>query len=1465
MTMATSDWSSSYSEGRSSPRRANSSFRSTVAVSPIPNGNEDNDSPTDSGKSSPVLPHNSTMKDETEADRQAEMVRGYQEEIRKLSRQLQQIQMGQSLRDDNDVNELRRKLVMAEEEQAEKTRTFNEETTKLHSQIAKMRSAVERGEATRQKLEYELALSHKAANQEKRSASDRENHLQKTNASLKETISGLKKQVEELENSLNSNKQSSKSEEKKFKQINSEKDKVIFQLQQDIKDQHEEIGRLQKSLQEQSSVCSELHEKCEALEAQRSSQGEAIHKQMKELEFSSEREDRIKRELEQYQERVKTLEESIEAERAAHLETKFNSEIVQLRVRDLEGALEVERSAVEEAKHNMDLQSNQIRELESSCEEERDKVKAEKGKVSELEERLSADRKALQAEVEEKQKVITTMSKQLEVHQKNFEALKGELSQARKRQMQLDTTYGSSMRELEMLLENFQVEKPAEGTKKGQRKDKSKPPSPALVLENLRHTMLDYQSRCSNATAELRRHRQVVESLSSDCEKYKELVMSKDIAMKELEQYLGKTNKELSQTKTEVAEKEAAIASLRVDLQNKTKLSEDENKRIQDIEEENTKLKSVYKSEEESRRGFLHTLYQRMVTGKVYVNSPDASLYRYSWTDMSSMVSEQLASLMSEYSRTTERVDHLEDVLANKEEALRNSQDAHEQTVAKLSSAIKERETSWKKQKAEIEEHYNKIINDLQNRTKKTQNLADKAWEKVQETGHVKETLEQRNTKLLQAVEKYSRQNASMLAACALLAGSLWPAYTRIRALTSQRNFLSDYARSLESLKHMVRSLSDMLTNELDEDTKSDSSPTGFRAFSDGRRPVLVFRSGAIAVIAANRLRYFGSTSAKMFVSAECPGEMGGLSVVFAGGVQRSKTQFRAVVRREVFASSKPCATPGAIAAHAWFTSAQLQDHLTSSLAELQETIERNTGRPRSLDSDDRDTSFSPSSPSSVSSLITAARSSYSKLVSRLQTEFTATQNEEDLWRDGYASYRGDLMFILGQGLHRLLTQIGTATLYASSQQTVAGLQGHILGFTQRLHTAEVERRSLRLELSQAKHEASELMNNQAGSQGEMRRMQEASRGLEDKIQNMKEQMLSMVPVARFESVCEELNNALKREQQAQALLNEQTTQMQEIGARLEMHSTQGEEKDATLGEAVRGLSEAKMELRRQEHALRQMTKQMNQLEADKRSLMDRVSSADKTMTSTAREKEALLSYLNTVERVLEQSKEQLRLSHGAVGALDLALPQLMLPDERLGFDELNLSPELLAIRNVVQAFMEAQEVALDQISSLEGERQQTLSRLATMDEDLASHKAHIKSLKRELAAACRRQMSEDGMSEVLQRKGGNEKCRKTETGEDKEIDSIMRQLEAFPTRDSSSRRLVEDSYRGDFIPLSAHRDSSASFRPSPSSTSGPSDDGRLRASYASPKRRSSSKSYRKQGKQLGQEFSKFLGSNGEY
>ena len=46
---------------------------------------------------------------------------------------------------------------------------------------------------------------------------------------------------------------------------------------------------------------------------------------------------------------------------------------------------------------------------------------------------------------------------------------------------------------------------------------------------------------------------------------------------------------------------------------------------------------------------------------------------------------------------------------------------------------------------------------------------------------------------------------------------------------------------------------------------------------------------------------------------------------------------------------------------------------------------------------------------------------------------------------------------------------------------------------------------------------------------------------------------------SRFEAVCTELNRALQREQEAQKLLNEQNTQILQLGARLERSNNKGE------------------------------------------------------------------------------------------------------------------------------------------------------------------------------------------------------------------------------------------------------------------------------------------------------------------
>lgn len=62
---------------------------------------------------------------------------------------------------------------------------------------------------------------------------------------------------------------------------------------------------------------------------------------------------------------------------------------------------------------------------------------------------------------------------------------------------------------------------------------------------------------------------------------------------------------------------------------------------------------------------------------------------------------------------------------------------------------------------------------------------------------------------------------------------------------------------------------------------------------------------------------------------------------------------------------------------------------------------------------------------------------------------------------------------------------------------------------------------------------------------------------------------MKLITMDKFERVCGELNDALKREQMAQQLLNEQSQQLRELTMRLDLSDTQGAQKQQTLSEAM--------------------------------------------------------------------------------------------------------------------------------------------------------------------------------------------------------------------------------------------------------------------------------------------------------
>uniref|UniRef100_A0A3B5M1Y0 Coiled-coil domain containing 171 n=1 Tax=Xiphophorus couchianus TaxID=32473 RepID=A0A3B5M1Y0_9TELE len=155
-------------------------------------------------------------------------------------------------------------------------------------------------------------------------------------------------------------------------------------------------------------------------------------------------------------------------------------------------------------------------------------------------------------------------------------------------------------------------------------------------------------------------------------------------------------------------------------------------------------------------------------------------------------------------------------------------------------------------------------------------------------------------------------------------------------------------------------------------------------------------------------------------------------------------------------------------------------------------------------------------------------------------------------------------------GFSRLLDQLldQSARSVSSGSTLISGLQQHFLLFSQRLHAAEVERRSLRLEVSNLK------------------------KGLQQE----------RVPTERFQTACEELRLSLNREQEAQELIQEQSRQLQLLQQRVDK-----------LASEQHTLTHSK-QLSRKESSLRILGKQLAGVQKEKRQLEQQLQGAEEQL-----------------------------------------------------------------------------------------------------------------------------------------------------------------------------------------------------------------------------------------------------------
>ncbi|XP_044899779.1 coiled-coil domain-containing protein 171 isoform X5 [Felis catus] len=1039
-----------------------------------------------------------------------------------------------------------------------------------------------------------------------------------------------------------------------------------------------ERRELQFIVQEQDNAVQNMHKKVEKLEAEHMDCSDLLRQQTSELEFSTQREERLRKEFEATTLRVRKLEENIEAERAAHLESKFNSEIIQLRIRDLEGALQVEKASQAEAVADLEMIKNEFKEVESAYEREKHNAQESFAKLNLLEREYFSKNKKLNEEIEEQKKAIIDLSKRLQYNEKSYSELQEELVMAKKHQAFLVETCENNVKELESILDSFTVS--GQWTS-GIHKDKDKPPSFSVVLETLRRTLTDYQNKLEDASNELNSVNDAKEKASNELSSTQQKIESHTKNIKDLQDKLADVSKELSHLRTKCADREALISTLKAELQNVLHCWEKEKARAAQSESELQKLSQAFQKDTEEKLTFLHTLYQHLIAGCVLIKQPEGMLDKFSWSELCAVLQENVDALISDLTRANEKISHLEYICKNKSDTMRELQHTQEDTFNKVAEQIKAQESCWQKQKKELELQYSELLSEVQKRAQKFQEIAEKNMEKLNRIEKSHEQMVLENSRFKTVLSQTQREQASLLAACALMAGALYPLYSRSCALSTQRDFLQEQFNTFELFKLEVRTLAQALSTA--EEKKQEEAKMKKRPFKG--LMIRVFRKGVIAILAANRLKILGQSCASLFTWMESFKE--GIGMLVCTGEPKDKHKFPRHQKEQL----------RCLQALSWLTSSDLLAAIITSMAELQEVISKTD----------------PNSRICGHLLVGAAKNSFAKLMDKISLAMESIP----LHSSKSITYveKDSLVQRLARGLHKVNTLALKYGLHGHVPilKSTASLQKQIFGFTQRLHAAEVERRSLRLEVTEFKRNVNE-----------MKKELDKAQGLQMQLNEFKQSKL--ITHEKFESACEELNNALLREQQAQMLLNEQAQQLQELNYRLELHSSEEADKNQTLGEAVKSLSEAKMELRRKDQSLRQLNRHLTQLEQDKRRLEENIHDAESALRMAAKDKECVANHMRTVENVLHKVRDQISLSRTAASRNDftLQLPKLHL--ETFAMEGLKGGPEVVACQAMIKSFMDVYQLAS--------------TRIATLEKEMTSHRSHIATLKSELHTACLRE-----------------------------------------------------------------------------------------------------------------------------
>ncbi|XP_074480289.1 uncharacterized protein ccdc171 [Sebastes fasciatus] len=1121
---------------------------------------------------------------------------------------------------------LRWRVHQLEKEKLELTSSHNQELCRLQAALTRLRSTVERGEAQRVELQYQLTASQRDADRAAELSRDNEQTLTERAAELQQT-------VHELQKVLDITRHAREEDQHALQQDVKERDRLIHNLSS-------ESQRLHRRLQDQDEALEEAQRRMEEVQKEREKEAEVNRRQADELKYLAEREERSRKEKEVCDQKRRSLEENLESERAAHLESKFNSEIIQLRGRDLEAALAAERSVQQEALRDLELLRSQFREVERASSLERERSSSTERALQRLQTEYEQCKSDLSVAVETERTMTSDLTERLEEEKRRHADTHTLLEQEAQRRRDTEGC-------MKVIRETLQ-QHATTGTGPPAKDDGKRSPS-ADVLQLLKTTLGAAESarrRLETTDGQVRDLLFASERLHEQNQSLRRLTSDQSRQTEESLQAAVKLEEEVSRLRQESFDWSSQSRGLQAELEKereerekeweeREKEREEREKEREKEQEERTaevqKLTDHYETESKARLSFVYCVYQRLLAGCVLLHQPQSILGDFTWNELCEVINEQVDQLTSDLRKANDQIAHLQGVCEKKSVCVRELQRSQESVLSRLEESVRRREEAWSSQHTHT---VAQLHNELQVCRSQCDSLRDHASSLELHVSSLTSDLSR-----LRGLLSHGRgESASFLSACALLAGTLRHTQRRLQTLSEQKALLSRRLAEREELEEEVRRLVGALGGEEDGGEEEE----GRR-----RRAVRRWRRSVCVVLAVRRWCSLSKQTTVLFRLERGGG--GVLAVCVCGDAAATKDPDAAS------SDDEDDDEDGGVCAR-WLRSKSLSSIILSSTADLQGAL-AHTG----------------SAPPDVTS---AARSALSRLLDHLldQSDAASSVGEDTL--------SGRLRL----GLSRLTPP------QPNTKALVSSLQQHFLLFSQRLHSAEVERRSLRLEVANLKRG----------------RRQERE-----------------VPTQRFHSVCVELRQALSREQEAQTLIQEQTNQLHTLQLRGNAHAAEQMDTQRTLSHATQSLSEARQDVSRKERSLRILGKHLSGVQRERKQLEERLRRVEDELRDAAGRKECLISNMKAAESSYKEVRESLVQSRGSLSAQPRPLP---LPREHLelsGAESIMGAPEVAACQSLLSSVSQLYHTCS--------------SRIDWLEQEVSAHRGHVIALRSELQDACLR------------------------------------------------------------------------------------------------------------------------------